>query len=145
MLNRRVVVIPRSLVITNRIIWSAMLAGQVATAATLAFVTPKGNRPPPALTPPAVLAVTGALLAVAIVSVVVMRARGFRGATTDQAIHARYGTRLVVAMAPLEGASFTAMILGLVTGHAMPAGILAVVAFAIQLTLLPPAEVSVPA
>jgi hypothetical protein len=47
-------------------------------------------------------------------------------------------------MAPLEGASFAAIILAFVSGHAWPLGLVSAVAFAIQLALFPRATVSVP-
>ena len=144
--DRRRVTIPPGQVLANRVIWAALLAGQVVAAAALGFVVSRGDRAPqpPAIPTTVVTTITGAMLVFAVVMVVGARAIGFRGATTDQAIRARYGTRMILAMAPLDGASFTGIVLAFTTGHALPVGIVSAVALALQLTLFPRADVSLP-
>ena len=134
--------IPRSVVMTNRIIWGALLLGQLSTAAVLAGVVAQGKGPP--TPPPNLLLMVGidaGLLAVAIVVVVVVRAIGFRGASGDAAVRARYSTGMIVPMACLEGASFLGIIVAFLSGHLLPAGIVPATALAIQLTLFPRARV----
>ena len=134
---------PGAVVMTNRVIWAALLGGQIATAAVLAFVSRVGRPAHPPLPPwPVLLGIETGLLAFGIVAVVVARVIGFRGTVTDAAIRARYGLRMIVPMAALESSSFAGIIFAFLSGHAWPLGVVPVIAAATQVTLFPQRRVT---
>ncbi len=130
---------PRAVVLTNRVIWAALLAGQLATVAGLAYLSRVLPLPahPPLRHPRVLVAIDGTMLALGIATVVVAGVIGFRGATTDVEIRARYSNRMVVAMAALESSSFVGIILAFQSGDFWPLGVVPVLSAAVQLTLFP--------
>ena len=134
--------LPRGVLWVNRIVWGAMLIGQVVAAVALAVVATSSRPRPTATNPSALLAANAILLGVGLVAVFAVRAWGFRGTGTDVAIAARYRIRLIIPMAALEGAGLLGIVAAFSAHHLMPTGLIAAVAVAVQVALFPRSAVT---
>jgi hypothetical protein len=132
-------ILPRGSVATTRVIWAAMILGQLATAFVLATLTVRGQSPKgPHPSDDVMIMIAGAmLLAAVVVTFVVREFFRFDTVTGEAGIRGRYAMRTIVPMAVLEAASFTGMILVFLCGKWMPVGIVPVAALVIQLALFP--------
>ena len=137
-LGRGRVELPWLAVATHRVIWAALVAGQVAAAVVFAIVLNNGDAPraPRVVEGPGVV-VSGVLLLLALVVTVIIRRRGVRGMTEPSAIRRRYGRNLLVPMALLEASSFFALCLIFVTGRWVPTVAVPATSLVVQLLLFP--------
>ena len=104
MLGSDQVALPKQVVITNRIIWGAMLMGQVVFLGVIGVILNNGsNRPIATLPADLFLIVDVVMLAVALVATAVVRLYGFRGVKTYDALRVRYGLTMLLPEVGDEG------------------------------------------
>ena len=139
MLDYRDPSLPRGMVLTNRIIWCAMVIGELSTAIVLGTLAVRGQGPRGnALDPRVADAVAFGLLASAIgVAVAAPRLLRFGSLTDEAAIRQRYANRMIIPMAALEAAAFAGMVFVFLSGRWIPIGIVPVVAIVLQATAFP--------
>jgi hypothetical protein len=139
MLDRPAETLPRGMVLTNRIIWFAMVIGELSTAIVLGTLTaqgqgPRGTHPGE----PLMAGIAFGLLAIAFaVSLVVPRVLRFGDTGDEAALRQRYAARMIVPMAALEAAAFVGMVFVFLIGKWMPIGIVPVAAIVLQVTAFP--------
>ena len=129
------VTLPWPVVLVNRLVWSALVAGQIAFAGVTAVVLANGGGGGARLgrVAPAAVAVDVVLLAVGVVAAVVCR----RWPVPADHPAAACRGNLILPMAILEAASLFGLALWLVSGTAWPTVLVPAGAVLVELTLWP--------
>ena len=137
---------PRAFVRTQRVLWAAMVLGQVAFAGLVGYrVTTAGASVSPAAVPAVAPAIGVGVLIVGVAAAAASRLVGFAGVdgADDVAVRRRYAAVTVVPLAILEAATFFSLVLIFVTGRWNPTALVAGVGLVAQVALFPPDRVRV--
>ncbi len=129
--------VPAKMVLANRVIWAAMLSGQVVFA--FVAVSVRQADPPRRLPVPAVAWVTidAGLMAAAVGICLAFGRRAFR---SDAEMAQKYGPANILPLGALEAASFFGLVGVLFTGAAWPLGVVPAISFVTQLLRFPPSR-----
>ena len=131
------VTLPTGVVVVNRVIWAALVAGQVVFAVVLAIVLANGGGPGAMRTVPTpVVAVDVVLLAVGVVAAAACRRRGVTAGEAG-VVRQQYARNVIVPMAVLEGASLFGLAVVLMSGQWWPIGLVPAASVLVQLTVWP--------
>jgi hypothetical protein len=130
----------RGVLSTIRIIWAAMLAGELGFLGVIFFLLRGGNAPPPAQTDSMriLFFVSIVFLAGGVVVGFVLRSRLYNPRQADgSVVPGRYVTGNIIFYALCEGPAFFGLVVCMLSGHFLPAVAVPAVAMAVQLLNFP--------
>jgi hypothetical protein len=131
---------PKQALLTMRIIWGAMLMGEIAFLTVLMTVVLPARKDPPNVQ--RVLVITSAIMLATVIPVAFfVRSAIFNRARTEGGIPAGpYATGNIIFWAACEGTTFFALVAALLNGSLAPTVYFAAVAIAVQVTAFPSAS-----
>ena len=133
--------LPPRVVLKARIVWAAMIVGQVFFAIVIAVIRSQ-QTPPPVNLPTGLLnAIAAAVLGGAAVLGLVLGALIIKRDADGPALGTQYLSAKVISMALLEAPSLFALVIVFLTGRWWPTALISAVAIALQLSKFPRASV----
>jgi hypothetical protein len=130
--------VPPGVVMTSRIIWAALVMGQLVFAVVTIVLQRQGaahqqdDLPILPLT-----AIDGGMLFMGIVATVFVPRLMIDPDADDGTLRGKYTTAMIIPMAVLEGASFAGLVFVFITGLWWPLGVVPAISLLVQLTLFP--------
>jgi hypothetical protein len=130
----------RGVLATLRIIWAAMLVGELVFLGVIFFLLRGGNAPPPAQAESTrmLFFISIFFLAGGVVAGFVLRSRLYNPRQADGSVApGRYVTGNIIFLALCEGPAFFGLVVCMLSGHFLPAVAVPAVGMAIQLLNFP--------
>ena len=129
--------VPPAVVLSSRIIWAALVMGQLVFAVVIIVLRNQGAIRQNNL-PIAVLAAVDMLaLLMGIAAALIVPRLLIDPDADDQTLRGKYVSAMIVPMAILEGASFAGLVFVLLTGQWWPLGVVPAVSLLVQFSLFP--------
>jgi hypothetical protein len=133
----RIAALPTSVLWANRIIWCALVAGQIAFAVAVGISLANGGGAGHRMSPTVLTLVGGAILAMGMVLAVVGRFRGVATSGDPRQLRRSAIRGLILPMAVLESAGCFGIGAILVTGSWWPIAVVPGLSLLVQLWLFP--------
>jgi hypothetical protein len=129
--------VPPAVVMTNRIIWAALLMGQLVFVAVIFVLHQQGTIHRAELPILVLVAVDASALFMGIGATLFVPRLMIDPDTDEQTFRGKYATAMLIPMAILEGASFAGLVFVMLTGQWWPLGVVPAISLLVQLTLFP--------